>query len=289
MSRYLTCYAVLCMILCRKSSCKENVVDLSHDVDENSAVWITREPYEIVKSTKGYAAGGYWYETYRFCMSEHTGTHLDAPSHFAEGKWSVEQIPLDHLMGPGVVIDIRDKVVKDPNAELTTDDVMSWLDEHGPLPNGVIVFVRTGWASRYSNKTAYFGTDKNDTTKLVFPGISKGAAQLLVSHEAVSGNKVVGVGLDTPSLDYGKSQDFETHQTLMRANVYGLENVANLDRLPTKGFNVIVMPIKLRGGSGGPARILATMPSSGGASLSSAFVGSSFVIALNMLCLCHMF
>ncbi|XP_068238727.1 isatin hydrolase-like [Palaemon carinicauda] len=263
MSLYINCCVVLCAMFCRMCACMENVVDLSYDVGEDSSVWITEKPYKVVNSTKGYVPAGYWYESSSFCMSEHTGTHLDAPSHFAEGKWTVDQIPLDRLMGPGVVIDMQDKVAKDPNAELTTDDVMAWLDENGPLRDGTIVFVRTGWASRYGNKTEYFGTDTNNKSELVFPGISKGAAQLLVSYEALSGNKVVGVGLDTPSLDHGRSQSFETHQSLMRANLYGLENVANLDKLPTTGFNVMVMPIKLRGGSGSPVRILATLANSG--------------------------
>ncbi|XP_042242354.1 isatin hydrolase-like isoform X2 [Homarus americanus] len=201
-----------------------------------------------------------WYETNSFCSSEHYGTHLDSPSHFAEGKWTVDQIPLTHLMGPGVVIDIQAKVEEDPNAELTTDDLMEWLGEHGPLPDGVILLLRTGWGTRFGNRTAYYGTDGNDTSKLAFPGFSPGAAQLLVGYEAATGRRVFGVGLDTPSLDYGPSTLFTSHVEFSSANIFGLENVANLKKLPTTGFHLTVMPMKIKGGSGAPARIIATLP-----------------------------
>ncbi|XP_071536370.1 isatin hydrolase-like [Panulirus ornatus] len=235
-------------------------LDLSYDVHEKSAHWVNDIPFSRKTIRKGYTSRGYWYESYNFCMSEHTSTHLDAPSHFSEGKWSVEQIPVSHLMGPGVVIDIQHKVAKDSLAQVTGDDIMAWIDEHGELPDGVIVFLRTGWSSKYGNTTAYFGISNNDTSNLNFPGMALEAAQLLTAYKTATGHQVMGVGLDTPSIDYGASTDFHAHIELSSANIFIMENVANLEKLPAKGFHVMVMPMKLRGGSGAPARILASLP-----------------------------
>lgn len=256
-------------------------VDLSHDVGEDSLHWPADDSFTFKVKTKGYTPEGYWYETYSFCIGEHISTHLDAPSHFAENKWTIEQIPLSHLIGPGVVVDMEAKVTQNPTAELTTDDLMAWLEEHGPLPDGVIIFVRTGWDKRYGNKTEYFGTDTNDTNNLVFPGISTGAAQLLVGYEAATGRRIVGVGLDTPSLDHGPSKKYETHQTLFEANIYGIEYVANLNKLPTTGFQVWLMPMKLRGGSGAPVRIVAILPEDSAAASTSAILGTLILLVVS--------
>ncbi|XP_066962046.1 isatin hydrolase-like isoform X2 [Macrobrachium rosenbergii] len=225
-------------------------------------------------------------EHYSFCMHEQTSTHLDAPCHLAEGKWSLHEIPLNHLMGPGVVIDMRDKVAGDANAELSTDDFMTWLEEHGPLPDGVIIFIRTGWSSKYENIEEYFGTEATNTSYFNFPGLSVGAAQLIVSHEAATGRRVFAVGTDAPSIDHGPSEDFKAQQTLFEANIYGIESVANLDKLPTKGFGIIAMPVKIRGGCGAPVRLLASLPEANGISSSTAATfGSQILLALTLVIL----
>ncbi|XP_050716291.1 isatin hydrolase-like [Eriocheir sinensis] len=236
-------------------------IDLGHAVDENSMHWVNLKPFTREVLHRGYFEhGDYWLESYSFCTPEHLSTHLDAPSHYAEGKWSVADIPLERLIGKGVVVDIRHKVRDDPTAELMADDLMAWMDEYGPLPDGAVVFVLTGWGQRYGNKTAYYGNDNNNSTNLIFPGINPGAAQLLAGYEHASGRRVFGVGIDTASLDHGPSKTFKTHIDLSKENIYGLENVANLEKLPTKDFEVIVMPIKLTGGSGGPTRLVARIP-----------------------------
>ncbi|KAK7083783.1 hypothetical protein SK128_018325 [Halocaridina rubra] len=270
--------AIFCICIYVIQYCEGNLVDLSHDVSEDAHHWLEGVPFTRTVLAKGYSPKGFWYEANSFCMSEHTSTHLDAPSHFAEGKWRVHEIPIEHLIGPGVVIDITSKVAKNHTAELSTDDLMSWLNEHGPLPDGVIVLVYTGWDKRYGNKKDYFGTDTNDTSNLVYPGVSPGAAQILASYEAANGNKVVGVGLDSPSLDHGPSKLYEAHQAIFKANIYALENVANLGKLPTKGFQVSVMPMKIRGGSGAPARVVATLPDA-----SRASAGITSVVSLLLL------
>ena len=117
------------------------------------------------------------------------------------------------------------------------------------------MLVRTGWERHWGNRKAYLGTDApGDTANLHFPGLSRDAAELLAQR------RVDGVGLDTPSLDHGPSTDFPAHRALAAANVFGLENVANLARLPATGATVIALPMKIKGGTGGPTRIIAILP-----------------------------
>nr|XP_045594668.1 isatin hydrolase-like isoform X1 [Procambarus clarkii] len=287
MPRLASSLALVCVAAIHGALADGSYVDLTYSFDESAMKWPSRQPFSREEHARGYTPRGYWYESYSFCMSEHAGTHMDAPSHFAEGKWSIDQIPITHFMGQGVVVDIQDKVENNPVAELTSDDLMTWMDEHGPLPDGVILFVRTGWGKRYGNKTAYFGTDTNDTSNLIFPGINPGAAQLLTGYEAATGRRVFGVGLDTPSLDNGPSTLFTSHVELFTANIYGLENVANLEKLPTTGFQVIVMPMKIRGGSGAPVRIIATLSDANSTSHASAPMSLLHFTATVFLLVCR--
>ncbi len=150
---------------------------------------------------------------------------------------------------------------KSLDARFETEDFLDWEKQHGRIPEGAVVLVHTGHGSKYHNRTAYLGyppllegqtRDEGDVWNLHFPGFHPQAAEWLVEER-----EIVGVGLDTPSMDYGQSSDFETHQIFGEANIWGLENVANLDQLPPKGFRVFAMVQKLEGGSGGPARVLA--------------------------------
>nr|XP_027208026.1 uncharacterized protein LOC113801793 isoform X1 [Penaeus vannamei] len=235
-------------------------VDLSHSLHNDTMHWPTAMPVTVQVVAKGETTKGYWYESNNICLAEHAGTHLDAPAHFFKERWHADDIPLSRLMGPGVVLDIQEKAKKNPLAELAVDDITSWTEANGPLPDGAVVFVLTGWGSRYGDKLAYFGSNNSDGSNLKFPGISLDAAKYLTALKGDSGLGVVGVGLDTPSLDNGASTTFPTHVELFEHNIYGLENVANLERLPAKGFHVTVMPMKIREGSGGPARIFASIP-----------------------------
>lgn len=200
-------------------------------------------------------AQGDWNPAGRYSASEHGGTHLDAPIHFSEGKQTIDQLPIDKFVGPAVVIDISEAVAKDRDYSLSPADITAWEAKHGQIPAGSIVLVRTGWEKRWGDKLAYLGTDKaGDTANLHFPGISKEAALLLGTRQ------VDAIGLDTPSLDHGPSKDFAAHRAFAAANVYGLENVANLDRLPATGVTLIALPMKIKGGTGGPTRIIAILP-----------------------------
>jgi kynurenine formamidase len=231
------------------------LVDLTHPFDEKAIYWPTAKPFAWEKESWGRNAQGDWYTAGRYSASEHGGTHLDAPIHFDEGKQTVDQIPVDKLVGPAVVIDVSEAVAKDRDHRLTPSDIAAWEAKHGQIPAGSIVLVRTGWQKHWGDKLAYLGTDKpGDTANLHFPGISKEAAVVLGQR------KIDAVGLDTPSLDHGPSKDFAAHRAFAAANVYGLENVANLDRLPPVGATLIALPMKIKGGTGGPTRILAILP-----------------------------
>ena len=231
------------------------VVDLSYPYDERTVYWPTAEGFQWKEDAWGVSAAGYWYASGSFCTSEHGGTHLDSPVHFAEGKWTTAEIPLERLIGPAAVIDIAEPCLKDRDYRLSTSDVLAWEKKHGRVAAGDIVLVRTDWGRYWPDAKEYLGSEKRgDASGLSFPGLSREAAELLADR------KVRGVGIDTASLDYGRSSDFIVHRTLNGANIYGLENVAQLDRLPPRGATLIALPMKISGGSGGPVRIIAVLP-----------------------------
>ena len=231
------------------------ILDLTHAFDDKAIYWPTAKPFKWEKESWGRNAQGNWYAAGRYSASEHGGTQHDAPIHFAEGRQTADQIPVSKLVGPAVVIDVRDSAATDPDYLLSRADVEGWEARHGLIPQGSIVLVRTGWEKHWGDRKTYLGTDKpGDTANLHFPGISKEAAALIAAR------KVDAVGLDTPSLDHGPSKTFAAHRELAAANIYGLENVANLDRLPPTGATLIALPMKIAGGTGGPARIIAIIP-----------------------------
>ncbi|MCS6953411.1 MAG: cyclase family protein [Bryobacterales bacterium] len=231
------------------------VMDLTYPYNAQTVYWPTAERFQWKKEAWGVTPGGYWYASAGFCTSEHGGTHLDSPIHFAEGKWSTAEIPLERLIGPAVVVDIQAACEKDRDYRLTAADVRAWEKRYGRIRPGDIVLVRTGWGKYWPDLKQYLGSDKRgDASGLSFPGLSQEAAEVLVER------KVSGVGIDTASLDYGRSTDFIVHRILSAANIYGLENVAQLERLPPRGATLIALPMKIEGGSGGPVRIIAVLP-----------------------------
>lgn len=230
------------------------LIDLSYALSPDSIYWPTGAPFEH-EVTAGINEAGYWYASGSFASPEHLGTHLDAPLHFGEGRWSSEQIPLRRLFARGALIDISDKARADPDATLSPDDISAWEQQHGALQEGSIVIVRTGWASRWPDWNAYYGTETpQDVTTLHFPGVSAEAARVLAER------RVAGVGLDTASIDPGMSSDFQAHRILAAADAFNLENLTDLAALPASGFGVIALPMKIAGGTGGPTRVVAVVP-----------------------------
>jgi kynurenine formamidase len=231
-------------------------IDLTHTFDETTLYWPTSPSgFELKSLHHGPTEGGYFYSANVMAAPEHGGTHLDAPIHFAQGGTTTDQIPLARLVAPAVVVDISKAAAEDPDARLSVSDLEAFEAEHGAIAAGTIVLVRSGWSERWPDRKRYMGDDTlGDATGMHFPGISQQAAEALVSRQ------VAAVGIDTASIDYGPSQDFVAHQVLMGADIPAFENVANLDRLPARGFTVIALPMKIGNGSGGPLRIVAALP-----------------------------
>lgn len=234
-------------------------IDLSYAYGDETIFWPTAKPFALEVVAAGVTAAGFYYAANNFAMAEHGGTHLDAPVHFAEGRHAADEIPLERLVGPAVVIDVSEQAAANADYQVTTEDLIEWEAVHGRLRDGVILLVRTGWGARWPDRERYLGTARTGPAavpELHFPGIHPDAARWLVDRRALD-----AVGIDTPSIDYGQSTTFETHQVLYGANIPGFENVAHLDRLPLTGAYVIALPMKIAGGSGGPLRIVAVLPS----------------------------
>ncbi len=232
------------------------LVDLTYALDDQTVFWPNNKPFTWEKSSWGMTGHGYWYASAEFAMSEHGGTHIDAPIHFAEGRQSVDEIPLQRLIAPAVVIDVRTAVAENRDYRLSREDLAKWESRYGPIQQGAVVLMLTGWGRGWPDKSKYLGSaTPSDPKTLHFPGFSKEAAEFLVKERQID-----GIGIDTPSIDYGPSQDFIVHQVINGANCYGLENIANLEKLPPKGTILMALPIKIKGGTGGPVRIIGILP-----------------------------
>ncbi len=236
---------------------RQRLVDLSHPFNAKTLYWPNQTTgFQLQQQSFGKTPGGYFYSSYAFSAPEHGGTHLDAPIHFHEGGLSVDRLPIEQLIGPAVVIDVRAQAAKDRDYRLTRTDVLAWEKAHGAIPRGAFVMLRTGWGQRWPDRLSYFGdATPGETTKLHFPSYGVEAARYLVSER-----KVAALGADVASIDYGPSADFIVHQVASAAGVIGLENVARLEVLPPKGATIIALPMKIEGGSGGPVRIVALVP-----------------------------
>jgi len=231
------------------------VIDLSYPFDQNTVYWPTAESFKLDTDFEGVTDKGYFYSAYRYSAAEHGGTHLDAPVHFAKGHNTIDQIPLEQLMGNGIVIDVSDKAAANRDYLVGVADFENWERRNGRIAPGTIVFLRTGFGKYYPDRKMYLGTDERGAAavaKLHFPGLDPAAARWLTQNRSIK-----AIGLDTASIDYGQSTLFESHRILFEKNIPALENVANLDQLPVKGFSVIALPMKIKGGSGGPVRIVA--------------------------------
>ncbi|MGE0369180.1 MAG: cyclase family protein [Candidatus Dadabacteria bacterium] len=235
-------------------------VDLTHDFSSETIYWPTGEGFKLETVFEGMTEKGYFYEAKKYRAEEHGGTHIDAPVHFAEGMKTVDEIPLDRLTGPAVVIDVSERATKDPDYLVSVEDITGWEKVNGAIPEGTIVLLNTGYGRYWPDRAKYMGTDEKGpeaVKDLRFPGLGPEAAKWLVDNRKIS-----AVGIDTASIDYGQSKLFETHRILSKNNVPAFENVANLDELPAKGALVFALPMKIKDGSGGPLRIIALVPES---------------------------
>jgi kynurenine formamidase len=153
-------------------------------------------------------------------------------------------------------VDVRRQAEADRDYLFKVSDIQTWERRYGRLPKGAIVLLHTGWGKYWGDRKRYFGTDEPGNVRdLHFPGCSKEGAEFLIKQRGVK-----AVGIDTPSIDHGPSQDFLAHQVFGEANVPIFENVASLERIPAKGATIFAIPMKIKGGSGGPLRIFALLP-----------------------------
>jgi len=233
-------------------------VDLTHNFSQDAIYWPTAEGFELDTVFAGETDKGYHYEANNFKAAEHGGTHLDAPIHFAKGRQTADQIPIDRLIGPAAVVDVSAQCAKNRDYQVTVQDFKEWEARHGKLQDGAIVLLNTGSSQYWPDRLKYMGTAERGegaVAKLHFPGLHPDAATWLTRER-----KIRAIGLDTPSIDYGQSTLFQSHRILFDKNIPAFENVANLNELPSLGALVIALPMKIKDGSGGPLRIVALTP-----------------------------
>jgi kynurenine formamidase len=234
------------------------LVDLSHDYGDETVFWPTAESFKLEKVADGMTPQGYYYAANNFATSEHGGTHIDAPVHFAKGHKSVDQLPLDQLIGDAIVVDVTAACASQPDYRVTTGDFTAWEKAHGQIPDGAIVLLRTGYARFWPDAAKYLGTAERGeaaVAKLHFPGLHQDAAKWLTESR-----RIKAIGLDTASIDYGQSTLYESHRMLYEHDIPAFENLASLDRLPATGATIVALPMKIKGGSGAPLRAVAILP-----------------------------
>jgi len=234
------------------------IIDLTHDFSRETIYWVTAKEFELDTVFYGNTDKGYFYSANNFASAEHGGTHIDAPIHFSKNGQSVNEIPLENLIGSAIKIDVSERALNNPDYLISIEDFTNWeKQENTKIPDGSIVLLQTGHSQFYPDKIKYLGTDQrgNEAVKLLhFPGLSPEAAEWLVNNRDIH-----AIGIDTPSIDYGQSQYFKSHVTLLGKNIPAFENLTNLDKLPANNFTIIALPMKIKGGSGAPLRIIAVL------------------------------
>jgi kynurenine formamidase len=225
------------------------VIDLSHAFQEGIPLLPGNIPFSPLpgpRTAEG-AAGS------SFSCGEHTGTHLDAPANFGKGLPSVDEITPVRLMSKGVMIDVRAKTSTNPDYVLTLADLQAWEKANGRVQPHSLVILNTGWYARWDHPDRYLNKDERGA--MHFPGFAADAVRTLIVDRNVN-----GLGIDTPSIDPGKSTTFDAHKAILLGGRYTVENLDNLDLLPARGFSVLVAPMKISRGSGSPARVFAIVP-----------------------------
>ena len=220
------------------------VVDLTHALDADFPTF-GGEPGIALNQTVKFSESGY--QLFQITLDEHSGTHIDAPLHFTEDGTSVDELDPETLVCPLCVVDISAKAADEANAIVEVEDIEAWISANGDIPAGACVAMLSGWADKVGDASYRNDADGN----FAFPGFSRAASDML------SEMGVAALGVDTLSLDPGNSADFAVHYGWLPSGRYGIENMAGLDQVPASGATVFVGAPKTRGGTGGPARVLA--------------------------------
>lgn len=237
------------------------VVDLTHTFDHNAPKYplgflgpgLTDFVYFNMTTLVEEYFDDHWLAIRKLELFEHQGTHIDAPLHFGKGRQSLEQIPPEKLIGPGVVIDVRNKAKANPDYAVTIEDILEHERNYGKIPPGAIVNMNSGWALKYPDARRVFGTDNvTEPSTFHFPGWSSEACEMLLQKRQIN-----VLGVDTPSTDPAQPPVYPCHIYLQNNNVPLLEYVANLDSIPVRNTTMVLGSIKVRDGTGGPTRIFA--------------------------------
>ncbi|CAH2085524.1 unnamed protein product [Euphydryas editha] len=227
-------------------------IDLSYPFDKNTIYSPVSQNFMFIKKIGHFDDEGSWYASNDFAAGEHGGTHIDAPYHFkVDGKY-VGDIPVDKLIVPLIIVDISSKVNNDSNFVLYKHDLDYILNDNMRKP--CFIVFKFGWSKFANDKSKYLGITKNNTYN--FPGISGEVAEWITS----SYKNVVGIGVDTASVDKGSSTDFPVHKATAKAGLFNVENVKLDQHVPEYGCTALILPMKIALGSGAPLRLVAICP-----------------------------
>lgn len=225
----------------------QHIQGLTHTLNGAFPIWPGFSPIQVT-NVRNFEKDGFYANVWQ--APEHHGTHVDAPIHFGKGAWSADQIPDESLVCPVVVIHVHDRATGNPDTQVAVEDLRGWERQHGRIPEGAAVLMYSGWEARARDINAFRNMDGKGT--MHFPGFGKEAAEFLLKERNIN-----GIGTDTLSLDHGASQDFAVHFSVLPANKWGIENLANLAKIPPAGATLFVGIPKVEGASGGTARVIA--------------------------------
>jgi len=246
----------VCLAVVFRPAAAVEWLDLTYPFDNNTHYWPDFDRFNLTRMDFPHQEG-FWLEMFTYAAPEHGGTHMDAPFHFQEFKWKLDEIPVERFVAHAAVLDVVDASQQNPDYEVSRNDLEQWKKVNGPWKYPTLLLVKTGNAQHWTNHTRYWGFGMNETNpkQMHFPGLGEGAAEILANDP-----NVVGVGLDTPSLDPGTSTTYPAHRILLNKNKYGLEHLPDMSRVPTTGATVIAAPMKIGGGTGGPCRVMVRLP-----------------------------
>lgn len=239
------------------------VVDLTSPLSDQTPILLLPEEFgqtarfELEEISSYDDRGPAWYWN-NFRTGEHTGTHFDAPIHWVTGpKEDVASVPPERLVGPAVVLDVADRVAEDPDHLVEVADLEDFQATHGALPDNGWLLVRTGWSAHAGSQEAFLNADEDGSHT---PGLSADCARWLAEE-----SPIIGLGVETVGTDAGAAPTFDPmfpcHTLMHGAGKYGLTQLQNLDRLPPRGAILVAAPLRIVGGSGSPARVLAFVES----------------------------
>ena len=253
---------VLDALLAALASGQVEIIDLTAPLSPTTPVLQLPPPFAntiplSLETVSAFDDDGPLWKWHNIHTGEHTGTHVDAPAHWASGRdgWTVDQIPADRLIGPAVVVDVSSLGREDPDFLLEPEHLLAWEDVHGSIPDNAWVLLRTGWSSRGGSQTDFLNADASGPHT---PGPSVAGARWLAEERAITGFGVETVGIDAGGAG-GMDPVFPAHHHLLGAGKLGLTQLQQLERLPATGAVLLVQPLRLVGGTGSPARVLALL------------------------------